>query len=85
MEYVYNTVGTCAKQISFEIVDNKLHNVKFLNGCPGNLRAMELLLEGKDISEVSTMLKGVTCGMKSTSCSDQLVKGIEEAIANSNK
>ena len=35
--YTYKTKGTCSKQIDFDIEDNKIHNLKFLGGCPGIL------------------------------------------------
>ncbi len=85
MEYTYKTRGVCATDISFEIRENKLYNVKFTKGCPGNLKAIELLLEGQDIDTISPMLKGNTCGHRSTSCTAQLVLGIEEALASIDK
>lgn len=71
----YNTSGTCARQINFEIVDGKLHNVKFLSGCPGNLKAIAKLVEGKDAKEVAELLAGNQC-RNGTSCADQLSKAI---------
>lgn len=37
--YSYKTSGTCSQQINYDIVDGKVHNVTFVNGCPGNLKA----------------------------------------------
>lgn len=71
----YNTQGTCARRITFEIVDGKLHNVNFENGCPGNLRAISKLVEGKDAREVAELLAGNQC-RGGTSCADQLSKAI---------
>ena len=31
---VYTTQGTCSRQITFDVVDNKLTNVRFLGGAP---------------------------------------------------
>lgn len=81
MKYTYNTRGTCAQQINFEIEDGKLHNVQFVGGCNGNLKAIGKLVEGKEASEVSELLRGNTCGFKSTSCADQLSLAIEKALA----
>ena len=34
----YSTNGTCSKQIIFDLdSENKIHNVKFIGGCSGNL------------------------------------------------
>lgn len=59
-------------------------NVKFYGGCNGNLKAMATLIKGMTVEEVSEKLAGNTCGFKSTSCADQLVKGLKEALAEEN-
>ena len=72
----YQTKGTCSRQIYFEVdKDNKLHNVKFVGGCSGNLQGVSRLVEGKDIDEVEKLLSGVIC-RNNTSCPDQLSKAI---------
>ena len=79
MEHVsFKTSGTCAVMIDFDVEDGKLHNVKFLGGCNGNLKAIGKLVEGKDAKEVADILRGNTCGMKGTSCADQLAKAIDQ-------
>lgn len=65
-------------QIDFDIDGGKLYNVQFLGGCNGNLKAIGKLVEGKDAKEVASILRGNTCGMKGTSCADQLAKAIDE-------
>lgn len=80
MTFSYQTSGVCAKLISFDITDGKLHNVQFMGGCMGNLRAISKLIEGKNAKEVSDILRGNTCGGKSTSCADQLARAIDEAL-----
>lgn len=74
--FTYQTKGTCSRQIYFEVKDNKLHNVKFVGGCNGNLQGISRLVEGKDINEVEKLLAGVIC-RNGTSCPDQLAKAIE--------
>ena len=78
--YSYITSGVCSKKITFDIVDGKLHNVKFLGGCPGNLLAIGKLVEGKDAKEIAELLLGNDCGGRGTSCTDQLSKAILEHI-----
>ena len=79
--YDYKTKGTCAVQIHFDIDDEKkIRNVSFDGGCNGNLKAISKLVEGKDAIETADLLYGNTCGMKSTSCADQLARGIKEAL-----
>ena len=82
MEHVsYDPQGVCAIQIDFDIEDGKLYNVKFIGGCNGNLKAIGRLVEGKDAKEVAEILRGNTCGMKGTSCADQLAKAIEKSLS----
>ncbi|MCR5731534.1 MAG: TIGR03905 family TSCPD domain-containing protein [Sphaerochaetaceae bacterium] len=80
MDVTYRTRGTCSSSISFNI-DNegKLHNVSFVGGCNGNLKAIGKLVEGQDADEIAKMLEGNTCGFRSTSCADQLARAIKEA------
>ena len=72
----YIPSGVCSRQITFDIIDGKLHNVRFLGGCPGNLLAIGKLVEGKDAHEIAELLAGNDCGNKGTSCADQLSKAI---------
>ena len=77
---VYKTHGTCSQQISFDLQDGKIHNLKFVGGCNGNLNGICSLVEGMDANEVISKLEGIRCGFKSTSCPDQLAKAIKEAL-----
>lgn len=74
--FVYQTNGTCSRQIIFEVdQENKLHNVKFIGGCSGNLQGIGRLIEGRDIDEVEKTVAGIKC-RNNTSCPDQLSKAI---------
>lgn len=74
--FVYYTSGTCSRQIIFEVDDNnKIHCVKFIGGCSGNLQGVGKLVEGRDIDEVEKTLAGIKC-KNNTSCPDQLSKAI---------
>lgn len=80
--YSYTPSGVCAKKINFDIIDNKISKVAFIGGCPGNLEALSSLLEGMDVNEAIKRLKGINCGSKETSCSDQFAQALEEIISN---
>lgn len=80
MQYEYKTKGTCSQKIFFDIEDGKLSNVQFLGGCNGNLQGISALVEGMDVNEVISRVEGIHCGMKPTSCPDQLAKALKEAI-----
>ncbi|MBQ9480285.1 MAG: TIGR03905 family TSCPD domain-containing protein [Selenomonadaceae bacterium] len=79
--YSFNPQRVCAKKIFFQLDDEgKLHDVKFLGGCPGNLVAIGKLVEGKDAREVADILRGNDCGGRGTSCADQLSSAIDGAL-----
>lgn len=74
--FTYNTKGTCARQIIFNVDgENNIHDVKFIGGCGGNLQGISRLIEGKNIDEVCGTLKGIKC-KNNTSCPDQLALAI---------
>ena len=80
MHYTYKTSGTCSSMIDFDIIDGKLHNIVFTNGCNGNLKAIGSLLEGATPEFAIERLSGIRCGMNTTSCGDQLSRAIRKAI-----
>ena len=74
--FTYLTSGTCSRQIIFEVDEqSKLHSVKFIGGCSGNLQGVSKLVEGRTIDEVEALLAGIKC-KNNTSCPDQLSKAI---------
>jgi len=80
MKYTYTPIGICPSKIEIEIENDILKSVAFKGGCHGNLQAISKLVEGMPIAVVKEHLSGIKCGHKSTSCADQLVKGIDEAL-----
>lgn len=78
MHYSYNPKGVCSVKIDFDIEEGKIHNLKFVGGCNGNLKAIGKLVEGKDSKEIANILRGNTCGMRNTSCADQFAKALDE-------
>lgn len=82
MEHVtFMPSGVCSVQLDFDIEDNKLHNVSFKGGCNGNLKAIGLLVEGKNAKEVADILRGNDCKMRGTSCADQFARAIDRYYA----
>lgn len=79
MRYTYKTRGTCSSQIEFDINDNIITNVTFTGGCNGNLQAVRSLVDGLTVEQIETKVRGIMCGMKGTSCPDQLAKAVREA------
>lgn len=80
--FTYTPNGpVCSRRISFGIEDGKLHDVRFVGGCDGNLKAIGKLLEGQDAKQIISILRGNDCGGRGTSCADQLAQAVEEALA----
>ena len=70
--------GVCSKKIVIEVENEIIQNVSFLGGCPGNTMGVSLLLKGMKVDEAITRLEGIKCGFRSTSCPNELAKGIKE-------
>lgn len=79
MHYEYKTKGTCSQKIFFDVENGKVTNVQFLGGCNGNLKGIAALVEGMDVDNVISRVEGIRCGMKNTSCPDQLAQALKEA------
>lgn len=79
MEFTYKTKGTCSREITFEVNEGKVSNVKFFGGCNGNLKGISALVEGQNIDDVISRVEGICCGPKSTSCPDQLAQALKAA------
>lgn len=77
--YTYRTSGVCSREIHIELDGDKVSHVDFVGGCNGNLKAISKLIEGMTVDEVASVLEGNTCGNRSTSCADQLVRGLRAA------
>ncbi len=75
----YMTDGTCSRSITIDVDENGIiRDLSFFGGCNGNLKGICALAIGKKASDIKQTLKGITCGMKPTSCPDQLARALEE-------
>lgn len=77
MKFNYKTQGTCSREIELELEDNKIKDVSFVGGCNGNLKGISALVKGMDVDEAIEKLEGINCGMRKTSCPDQLAKALK--------
>lgn len=80
----YKTNGTCSKLIDFEIDGDTITSVAFTGGCNGNLNGISSLVRGMKVDDAIARLKGIKCGMKETSCPDQLARALEEYKSSAN-
>lgn len=75
----YTTKGVCSRSIIIDVEDGIVKNCKFVGGCSGNTQGVAALVIGMPVDEAITRLKGIRCGMRSTSCPDQLATALSEA------
>lgn len=79
MHYEYKTHGTCASKILFDVENGIVSNVRFIGGCSGNTQGVAKLTDGMTVDQVIEKLEGIRCGMKPTSCPDQLAQALKAA------
>ena len=77
----YTTQGTCSREIDIQLKDGVIDSVKFTGGCHGNLQGIAALVKGMPAEEAIRRLKGIRCGPRSTSCPDQLARGLEDILS----
>ena len=73
----YNTKGTCSTAIDIEVNDGIIESVQFTGGCNGNLKGICALVKGMRVEDAIEKLEGIRCGMKPTSCPDQLAQALK--------
>jgi len=75
--FEYIPKGVCSTKISFELDGDKIESMSVERGCNGNLKGISALVKGRTIDEVIGALDGIKCGMKNTSCPDQIAKALK--------
>ena len=86
MLYSFRPQGTCSKEMHVELNDDGIiESLKVVAGCSGNLQGIGALVKGMTAQEAIDRLKGIRCGMRSTSCPDQLARGLEAILAERSK
>ena len=81
MKYQYSTQGTCSYQIDLDVEDGVIKDIQFYGGCDGNLQGICSLVRGMKVEDVLPKLEGIRCGMKTTSCPDQLARALRQVMA----
>lgn len=82
MEYRYKPSGVCSREMIFDIENGIVKDLKVVGGCDGNIKGVASLIKGMTIEQVKERLKGIRCGMKATSCPDQISKALEAYSKN---
>ncbi len=81
MTYTYRPRGVCSQLMEVEVEDGKILRVEVLGGCSGNLQGISRLVVGMDVNEAIRRMEGIRCGMKPTSCPDQLAQALKACVA----
>lgn len=85
MEYHYKTKGTCSSEIIVNLDGDTIRSVKFVGGCNGNTKGIASLVQGMKVDDVMNHCKGIRCGLKPTSCPDQLAEALRQAKEQAGK
>ncbi|MBQ7390446.1 MAG: TIGR03905 family TSCPD domain-containing protein [Clostridia bacterium] len=74
----YKTKGTCSRAVIVDVEDGVITDCAFVGGCSGNTQGVASLVIGMKAEDAIAKIKGIKCGMKTTSCPDQLALALEE-------
>lgn len=80
-QFTYKTKGTCASAIDVKIEDGIIAEVRYHGGCSGNTQGVAALVKGMRVEDAMERIAGIRCGMKSTSCPDQLSQALRAYLA----
>ena len=78
MKITYRPKGVCSQLMDIEVEDGKIESVKITGGCSGNLQCISSLLKGMDVDEAISRMEGIRCGIKATSCPDQIAQALKQ-------
>ena len=81
MTIEYTPHGVCSRAMEIEVEDNMIKHVTIRGGCHGNLQAISKLLVGMTVDDAIERMEGIRCGMRPTSCPDQLATALKQSRA----
>ena len=79
MTIEFTPQGVCSRKMIIDVEDGIVTNVTVIGGCNGNLQGISSLVKGMKVDDVIKRLDGIQCGMKGTSCPDQLARALKQA------
>ena len=80
MKIDYQPKGVCASKMIVELDGDIIKSVEIIGGCPGNTEAVSRLCVGRGVDEVISILDGIDCRGRGTSCPDQLAKALSSIL-----
>ena len=75
----YTPNGVCSRKMEIDVEGGVIQAVRVMGGCNGNLQGLASLLKGMNVEDAISRMEGIRCGMKSTSCPDQLAQALKSA------
>ncbi|MCF0116808.1 MAG: TIGR03905 family TSCPD domain-containing protein [Bacilli bacterium] len=78
--HVYKPIGVCSREMKISYEGDTIVNVEVVGGCNGNLQGLSSLVKGMKLQDAIERLEGIKCGMKNTSCPDQMSKAFKEIV-----
>ncbi len=85
MTYTYQPRGVCSRKMTVDVEDGVIRDVRIEGGCSGNLQGISKLVVGMRAEDAIARMRGIRCGVKSTSCPDQLALALEQALEQAKK
>ncbi|MCD7857879.1 MAG: TIGR03905 family TSCPD domain-containing protein [Clostridiales bacterium] len=80
MKISYQPRGVCSRLMNIEVEDGVIQNLEVIGGCNGNLKGISALVKGMKVEDAISRMEGIHCGMKSTSCPDQIAQALKQAL-----
>lgn len=77
----YSPKGVCSRGMEIDVEDGVIQAVRIMGGCSGNLQGISSLLRGMTVEDAIARMEGIRCGMKPTSCPDQLAQALKSTCA----
>lgn len=80
MTIQYTPKGVCSRAFEIEVEEGVIQSVQVVGGCDGNLKGLSSLLKGMKVEEAIQRMEGIRCGVKATSCPDQMAQALKAAL-----
>lgn len=80
MQIRYTPRGVCSREYLIDVEDGVIQSVQIVGGCHGNLQGISSLLKGMKAEDAISRMEGIRCGMRSTSCPDQIAQALKKAL-----
>lgn len=80
MTITYRPRGVCSQKFTIKVENGVVQSLEAVGGCSGNLQGLSALLRGMRVEDAVERMEGIRCGMKSTSCPDQIAQALKTAM-----